>query len=126
MAREVVFTDVRRRISEFGELATLVTVSEAGTPHAVTVLVSVTGDRVVATVGPRTRLNLVARPTLSLLWLPADGGAYQLILDGIAETVGEEEGGALTKISIAVTNGILHRLAGRDATGPTCVALAVG
>jgi hypothetical protein len=122
MAREVLFTDVRRRVAEFGELATLVTVTEAGTPHAVTVLVEAAGDRLVARVGPSTRRNLVARPTLSLLWLPTDGGLYQLILDGEAETIGEETEAA-TEISIVVTKGILHRLAGHDGAGPTCAAL---
>ena len=62
MAREVVFADVCRQISQFGDLATLVTVTAEETPHAVTVLVGVAGDRLIATVGERTRLNLVARP----------------------------------------------------------------
>jgi hypothetical protein len=123
MARDVVFADVRRRVGEFGELATLVTVTDAGTPHAVTVLVEATDDRLAARVGPRTLLNLLARPTLSLLWLPTDGGKYQLILDGVAENVPREETVAPTRISIEVTKGILHRLAGCEDTGPTCIPL---
>jgi hypothetical protein len=123
MAREVVFADVRRRVTEFGELATLVTVTDAGTPHTGTVLVEVVDDRLVVRVGPSTRRNLLGRPTLSLLWLPTDGGSYQLILDGEAETIGEQENEAPTKISVVVTKGILHRLAGREGTGPTCAAL---
>ncbi len=61
---------------------------------------------------------------MSLVWQPPNGGEYQLILDGIADHVDVvEDGGGVATISIVVTRGILHRLAGLPDDGPSCVAL---
>ena len=124
MGRAVEFDEVRRRIMEFGRRATLITVTGSNAPHVVTAIIDVTDDRLVATVGSRTRANLQERPDLSLVWHPSDGGEYQLIIDGVAEQIGEPETDAgEATISISVTTGILHRLAGLRCDGPSCLAL---
>ena len=123
MAREVEFADVRRRVAEFGSLATLVTVTDAGTPHTVSVEVSPGDDRLVCAVGARTLANVSVRPGIALLWSPVDGGDYQLILDGTAVATASDRGDGLAEIAVEVSMGILHRLAGRRGTGATCVAL---
>lgn len=123
MARNVTFEDVLRRIGEFGERATLITVNSDGRPHTVSVEVHLTAERLVVAVGARTRENLLARPGVSLLWHPAPDGIYQLIVDGVAQDVGDDEGHGSSTVSIVVERGILHRLAGVPGSGPTCVAL---
>ncbi|MEO5898650.1 MAG: pyridoxamine 5'-phosphate oxidase family protein [Ilumatobacteraceae bacterium] len=123
MSREVEFHDVRRRVAEFGELATLVTVTGSGAPHTVSVLVDAADRTLVVAVGARTLANIVANPAVCLLWTPGESGNYQLILDGTAAPNAVERTGGLVEIAITVTMGILHRLADRSGTGPTCVAL---
>ncbi len=123
MSRAVEFDDVRRRLAEFGELATLVTVNERGAPHAVSVVVAAADGRLVAAVGSRTLANIAGQPAVSLLWMPASSGDYQLILDGTAAPLDTSRTDGITDVSVTVTTGILHRLAGRRSAGPTCVAL---
>jgi hypothetical protein len=75
-------------------------------------------------VGQRTATNLSEHSALSLVWQPVNGGEYQLIVDGIADEADSVEGpDGVTAISIVVTGGILHRLAGLADDGPSCVAL---
>ena len=124
MSKPVDLSDVRIRVAEYGELAMLVSVGESGTPHVVSVLVTVDGDRLVAQVGQRTAANLRDRPTLSLVWHPPSGGDYLLILDGTAEVGGPLEAQGPNALSITVTSGILHRAAGRTDAGPSCVPVA--
>ena len=124
MGRAVEFADVRRRVAEFGDRATLITVTMSNTPHVVSTVVGVSDGRLLTRVGQRTAANLAERSALSLVWQPVDGGEYQLIVDGIAEQADAVEGvEGVTAISIVVTGGILHRLAGLPDDGPSCVAL---
>lgn len=60
---------------------------------------------------------------MTLLWDAVDDGEYQLILDGVAESVGEPDDRSVSSVSIAVTRGILHRLAGLPSGQPTCRAI---
>ena len=124
VAHAVEFADVRRRVEEFGDRATLVTVTESSAPHVVSTVVEVIDDRLLTRVGQRTAANLAEHPALSLVWQPAGGGEYQLIVDGIAEPVAATQAvDGATTISIAVTGGILHRLAELPGDAPSCIAL---
>ena len=58
-----------------------------------------------------------------MLWAPPAEGEYHLIIDGVADQVGEAEADGVSTISIAVTGGILHRLADLPDDGPSCIAL---
>jgi hypothetical protein len=107
------------RVDEFGATAYLVTVTDEGTPHVVSVVVDRVGDHLAVGAGRRTRANLAARPTLTLLWPPADDPAYSLVVDG--SFVGELDGGE--RIAIEATSAVLHRVAGAEGDGPTCLPL---
>ena len=118
------FADVRRRVAEFGDRATLITVNASNSPHVVSTIVEVVDGQLLTNVGQRTAANLAERSALSLVWQPPNGGEYQLIVDGIADHVDVvEDGRGVATISIVVTRGILHRLAGLPDDGPSCVAL---
>ena len=123
MSRDIHFDDVRHGISAFGETATFITVNDTSTPHVVTAIIQVGDHRLVAEVGSRTRDNLTRRPDLALVWNPVDGGEYQLILDGVADRIGDPNEQGVSTVSIAVTRGILHRLAGLSTDGPSCLAV---
>jgi len=126
MSRAASFEDVTRHVDEFGDRAMLVSVTDSGAPHVVSVVVERADDRLLVRVGPGTRANVGTRPAVSLVWPPVDGGDYQLIVDGVAtptdDGVGDGEGPSA--VSITVTSGILHRLAGLGGDAPSCVSLA--
>jgi hypothetical protein len=125
MGRAVDFADVRRHVAEFGDRATLITVTNSSTPHVVSTVVEVIDDRLRTRVGQRTADNLATHPALTLVWQPVNGGEYQLILDGIVEPGGTAAGvDGVTAISIEVTHGILHRLAELAGDEPSCIALS--
>ncbi|MEQ1702063.1 MAG: pyridoxamine 5'-phosphate oxidase family protein [Ilumatobacteraceae bacterium] len=123
MSRTVEFADVQRRITEFGERATLITVTADHRPHVVTGLIQPIGDHLATRVGSRTAANLAERPAITLTWSPLPGGDYILILDGTAELNGDPGSDGVTEITISVERGILHRVAELPASGPTCIAL---
>jgi hypothetical protein len=123
VSRAVEFAEVRRHVDEFGRRATIVTVTATATPHVVSAMVDMAGDRLRADVGPTTRANLLANAGLTLTWLPAGSGDYMLILDGVADHIGDPDDGGVSSVSIAVTRGILHRLAGVPDDLPSCVTL---
>ena len=123
MSQPVELSALRERIVEYGSNAFLVTVAAEGTPHVVSVVVEVQGDRLVMGAGRRTRANLEVAPTLTLLWSPIPTGTdtdYSLIVDGRydASIAGDDA------IAIVPTSAILHRIAGAPGDGPTCLPLA--
>lgn len=123
MSRPVDFADVRRRVTEFGERATVVSVTADGKPHVVTAAIELRDERLLTRVGSRTHANLTARPHLTLTWQPVPGGEYLLLLDGFAETIGEPNADGVSEITIRVDSGILHRLAELPVPGPSCIEL---
>lgn len=123
MSKTVAFVDVHRRIQEFGPRATLITVTDDGAPHVVSVVVGMAGETIEVRVGSRTRTNLGHRPRLTLVWNPVDDGEYQLLIDGTAADVGEPDERGVSRVTIAVDGGILHRLAELPGDGPSCITL---
>jgi hypothetical protein len=127
VSKAIEFDDVRRHVEHFGGRATLVTVTEANTPHVVTAIVRVGDGALSADVGSRTRANLTARPGVCLVWEAVAGvadGEYQLILDATARPVGAPDSAGIGAVSITVTSGIMHRLAGLASGPSTCLALS--
>lgn len=123
MGQPVSFEQVVAAVERFGPLAVLVTVSDTGRPHLGTVHVA-RGDAVLGVrVGPSTAANARAQPRVTLSWLP-DGADYQLIVDGEASVGGGPGDDGLHELTIRPDRGILHRVAGHEAAGPSCVALA--
>jgi hypothetical protein len=108
------------RIGEYGPQAYLVTVTDEGTPHVVSVVVDRLDDRLAVGMGRRTRANLQVRPTLTLLWPPAADPAYSLVVDGTV--AGELDAGE--RMAIDPTSAVLHRVAGAEGDGPNCVPVS--
>jgi hypothetical protein len=116
---------------ELGELAAtladfdsgyLVTVSDDGRSHVLSVWAEPTGDGlVVEGVGRHTQANAVVHPDVTLVFPPLQSGGYTLLVDGRA-TVDD------TTVTIVPATAILHRAAvapdGRR-VGSDCVDVAV-
>ena len=107
---------LRSRLAEFGDRAFLMSVTDEETPHVVSVVVRLDGDRLVTSVGRRTRANAEARPTITLLWPAPSGAPYCLIVDGTF--AGETPAG---DIAVEPTSAVLHRVAGTPGDGPNCI-----
>src|SRR3954447_744034 len=118
MGKQVELADVAAQLAVYGRLATLVTVGTDGSPHVGTVEVRVGPGGLEIAVGPSTRANIRANPSVSLSWL-RDGEVFQLIVDGIAVVVDDCAPDGLHAAEVTVRGGILHRLAGRT-DGPSC------
>jgi len=102
---------VAGRIEEYGPVAFLVTVGDAGRPHVVSVRVAWDGAGVaVGGAGPTTRANAAARPAVTLVWPPRAG--YALIVDGRMEAG-----------RIAPARAVLHRTPDGDPSAPNCVTV---
>jgi len=106
------------RLAEYGSSAYLLSVSEGDRPHVVSVQVRLDGDHLAADVGRRTATNLGDRPTATFLRPPPEGGAYSLIVDGVALT--SDDSGPL---AIRPTAAVLHRIADAPGDGATCLPL---
>jgi hypothetical protein len=112
--------DLHQRIDACGLRAFLVTVSDGGEPHVVSVVVRRDSDAVAFEAGRTSRANLGARPTATLLWPPRhiDGadGEYSLIVDGQADADGDRDA-----VTVRPTAAVLHRIAGSAGDGPGCI-----
>lgn len=105
------------QIDAFGPQAFLVTVSDDGAPHVVSVLVGRSGDDLEVGAGRTSRANVGARSVVTLLWSPPAGdGAYSLIVDGTG--VASDDGDS---VAIRPTAAVLHRIVGAAGDGPSCV-----
>ena len=116
---------------ELGELATtladfdvayLVTVSEEGRAHVLSVWAEPTPDGlVVEGVGRHTQANATAHPDVTLVFPPLEAGGYTLLVDGRASV-------ADTTVTVVPAKAILHRPAaapdGRR-VGSDCVDVPV-
>jgi hypothetical protein len=112
--------ELHERIDACGPRAFLVTVSEGGEAHVVSVVVRREGDALAFDAGRTSRANLGARPTATLLWPSRadDNGEYSLIVDGRADTA--DDGDAVT---VHPTAAVLHRIAGSTGSGPGCIRI---
>jgi hypothetical protein len=117
MSVTVSLHELHERIEACGPQAFLVTVSETGAAHVVSVVVRREGDALAFDVGRTSRANLAARPAATLLWPSRsfDNGEYSLIVDG---------DGVVTDDDVVVvhpTAAVLHRIAGSTGGGPSCI-----
>ena len=83
--------------------AYLLTVGDDARSHVVAVTTTMTDDTLlIAGPGRRTRANLAAHPSVTLVWAPADPRDYSLIVDGVGLLRGDE-------LAVAPTRAVLHR-----------------
>ncbi len=97
-----------------GTEALLATVTDASTPHVVSVLVRWADGRIEAGGGRRTSTNIALHPQVTVLWPERHDDAYRLIVDGDATVTGDT-------VTITPTSAVLHRIAGAPGNGPACV-----
>ncbi len=99
---------LRAEIRGFEAAPYLLTVSEDGRPHCVSVAIDWQGDDIVVGAGNRTTANAAARRSVSLLWAPKSPGDYSLIVDGtVTSTSGTGDGDNL--VTVQPTGAVLHR-----------------
>jgi hypothetical protein len=109
--------ELHERIEACGPRAFLVTVSEGGDAHVVSVVVRRDGDALAFDAGRTSRANLASRPMATLLWPSRsfDDGEYSLIVDGDG-VAADGEG-----VVVYPTAAVLHRIAGSAGGGPSCI-----
>jgi hypothetical protein len=115
--------ELHERIEACGPRAFLVTVSERGDAHAVSVVVRRDGDALAFDAGRTSRANLAGHPTATLLWPSRsfDDGEYSLIVDGDGVVAADGEG-----VVVYPTAAVLHRIAGSAGAGPSCIRVLSG
>lgn len=116
--------DLRRALEDFGA-GYLLTTSSSGTVKVVTVEPTVE-DGVVLVTGPGqgTLGNLAGNTAVTLVFPPLEQRGFTMLVDGTAETVGDD-------VRIAPTGAVLHRPASHadgppppDGCGHDCQPLA--
>ena len=102
MSIPVELSDLAQALARY-RFAYLMTAGAQGSPHAVAVNpVLQGGELVIGGAGRRTRANAQERPTVGLVWPPAQEDDYSLIVDGEARMVGEQ-------LHIQPQRAVLHR-----------------
>jgi hypothetical protein len=102
MSVKVEMGELAARIGEF-EYAYLVTVSEEGKAHVLSVWPEVAGETVVVEgIGRHTQANAVTHPEVTLAFPPSDPSGFSLLVDGAATVDG-------TTVTITPSKAILHR-----------------
>jgi hypothetical protein len=93
---------LRSEAAKYGDTPYLLTVSDDGRPHAVSVRVGWEQGELRLSGGTRSLSNASARPEITLLWPTIENGGYSLIVDGTASVDGEQ-------IAIRPVSAVLHR-----------------
>jgi hypothetical protein len=115
MSIPVSLEKLRTEAERFGATPYLLSVSDDGRPHSVSVAVVWEDAGCVADAGKRTLANAAARPKVSLLWAPIEPGGYSLIVDADASVRGE---GDAARVLLRPTRGVLHRPAATPGASP--------
>ena len=118
MSVRVDLDEVREQVAACRSCAYLMTVTDDGRPHAVSVDMVWQGDELVGGAGRRTAANAQRSPQVSLLWPESGREGYALIVDGTAEVRldGEE-----AMVAVKPTSAVLHVTPAAKGQGPGCV-----
>jgi hypothetical protein len=103
----VLLDGLREQTTKFGPSAYVITVTDGGKPHVVSVMVDWSDDRLVFGAGRTTLACVAARSDVALLWAPIEPGGYSLIVDGVAT----REDPQRDRLSLRPAKAILHRSA---------------
>jgi hypothetical protein len=93
---------LRSEAAKYGDAPYLLTVSDDGRPHAVSVRVGWDLAELKLAGGSRSRSNASARPDVTLLWPAIEAGGFSLIVDGSASVEADE-------MVIRPVSAVLHR-----------------
>jgi hypothetical protein len=118
MSVRVDLDEVREQVGACRSCAYLLTVTDDGRPHAVSLRVDWDGDELVGGVGGRTAANAERSPSVSLLWPVAGRDGFALIVDGTADV---RLDGDRATVAIKPTGAVLHKTPEGGADEPGCV-----
>jgi len=109
---------VREQVAACGPYAFLLTVTEDGRPHAVSLVVDWDGDELVCAPGSRTMANAERSAEVSLLWPVSGRAGFTLFVNGRAEVRGD---GEARKLAVKPGSAVLHKTPEGEAQAPGCV-----
>jgi hypothetical protein len=109
---------VREQVAACGPYAFLLTVSDDGSPHAVSLVVEWDGDELVGAPGQRTLANAERSSAVSLLWPVSGREGFTLFVNGRAEVRAD---GDTKKVAVKPTSAVLHKTPEGAANAPGCV-----
>jgi hypothetical protein len=115
---KVELDELREHVAACGSYAFLLTVSDDGRPHAVSLRVQWDGDDLVGAPGPRTLANAERSPEVSLLWPESGRPGFTLFVNGRADV---RVDGDSTTVAIKPATAVLHKTPEGDAQAPGCV-----
>jgi hypothetical protein len=118
MSIKVELDQLREQVAACGPYAFLLTVSEDGRPHAVSLVVKWDGDDLVCAPGPRTVANAERSPEVSLLWPVSGRDGFTLFVNGRAEARAE---GDSTEVVVKPATAVLHKTPEGQDSAPGCV-----
>jgi hypothetical protein len=109
---------LKGQVAACGPYAFLLTVTEDGRPHAVSLTVDWDGDALVMAPGPRTMANAERGGEVSLLWPVSSRAGFTLFVNGRAEV---RVDGEAKKVAVKPTSAVLHKTPEGEAQAPGCV-----
>ena len=121
MSIKVELDDVREQVAACRSCAYLLTVTDDGRPHAVSLQTEWQGDELVVSAGSRTAANAERSPEVSLLWPNSGRDGYALFVNGRAEV--SFDGDSAT-VAVKPTSAVLHVTPEAAGKGPRCVPIA--
>jgi Pyridoxamine 5'-phosphate oxidase len=110
--------ELRKQVASCGSYAYLLTVTDDGRPHAVSLRVEWDGDELVGGAGRQTAANAERSPEVSLLWPVSGRDGFALIVDGRAEV---RVDGDSMRVAVKPTTAVLHKTPEGEAQAPGCV-----
>jgi hypothetical protein len=121
MSIGVELDQVREQVAACRSCAYLLTVTDDGRPHAVSLQVEWQGDELVCRPGARTTANAERSAEVSLLWPMSGRDGYALFVNGRAEV--RIDGDSAT-VAVKPTGAVLHKTPEAAGDGPGCVPIA--
>lgn len=122
MSIGAVASELRQQVEFYGPVGYLVTVGDGGRPHVVSAVLAWSGDDLTTAAGTRTAANIGDGAEVTLLWPPAPGGNYSLIVDGDAVVA---DGPSGPQVVVRPGSAVQHRVAEASGEGPGCIAVPV-
>jgi predicted pyridoxine 5'-phosphate oxidase superfamily flavin-nucleotide-binding protein len=110
--------ELRDQVAACGPYAYLLTVTEDGRPHAVSLRIEWDGDDLVGAPGPRTLANAERSPEVSLLWPVSGRDGFALFVNGPAEVRADGDG---KKVVVKPASAVLHKTPEGEAQAPGCM-----
>ena len=120
MSIRVELDELREQVAACGSYAYLLTVTDDGRPHAVSLRVEWDGDELVGRAGRRTTANAERSPEVSVLWPVSGRDGFALIVDGRAEV---RVDGDAALVAVKPSTAVLHKTPEGEGEAPGCVPI---